>query len=76
MKKNALVEIKQMNIIQILEKVKSEKKAVSDLTLDKNMRKLKDLKSVHKKKKDIAQMLTILKQKQLLAELEEVKEAK
>ena len=35
------------------------------------MSKRKDLKSINKKKKDLAQMLTILRQKELIKELED-----
>ena len=38
--------------------------------MGKNRNVLKDLKSISKKKKDISQVLTVIKQKQLLAQLE------
>ncbi len=70
MKRSQLIEIKQLAVKEILTKVLVSKKELSDLILDKNMDKLKDKKVVAKKKKDIAQMLTIARQKQLLGEIE------
>ena len=76
MRKNDLVEIKKMDIKQIEEKVKKTKSEIAALVIDKNMGKLANLKTIQSKRKDIAQMLTIIKQKQLLKELEDVKNAK
>lgn len=70
MKKNLLSEIKQLPIGEIKQRVTKARLALADLVLDKNMGKLKDLKLLYKKRKDIAQMLTTLRQKQLLGELE------
>lgn len=70
MKKNALLEIKNMDVNLIIQKIKETKKQIADSILDKNMGKLKDLKTIYKKKKDVAQMKTILRQKQLLEKLE------
>lgn len=54
-------------------KLNSLKKEIADLTLDKNMKKLKDLKLVGKKKKELAQILTIVRQKEMLKVLEDKK---
>lgn len=70
MKKNEFVIIKGLTLKELKIKVKTLKKEIADLTLDKNMKKLKDLKAISKKRKDLAQALTVLRQKQLLAELE------
>ncbi len=70
MKRQELTEIKQLTVKEILVGVLVSKKELYDLILDKNMDKLKDKKVVAKKKKDIAQMLTVARQKQLLAEIE------
>lgn len=51
------------------------RKEMADLVLDKNMNKLKDRKAVAKKRKDLAQTLTVLRQKQLLVLLETGKES-
>ena len=69
MKRNELVEIKQLDIAGLLKKAEGIKKEILDLVIDKNMRKLKDLKTITKKRKDIAQIFTILKQKQILEQL-------
>jgi len=70
MKKNDFVQIKSLDIKELIGKTKALKKEMADLFLDKNMKKLKDLKSISKKKKDLAQILTVLKQKELLKALE------
>lgn len=70
MKKNELAEIKKMDIKSIAERVKKVKSELTDLVLDKNMNKLTNLKGSKAKRKDVAQMLTVIKQKQLLQELE------
>ncbi len=75
MKKNNLAEIKKMNIDALLGKVKATKKELVGLILDKNASKLTNLRMVKNKRKDLAQMLTILKQKHLLKELEEKQHA-
>ncbi|MBI2334841.1 hypothetical protein HYU96_03480 [Candidatus Daviesbacteria bacterium] len=49
------------------------KQEIANLVLDKNMKKLKDLKMIFKKRKELARALTYVRQKELLAELEEVK---
>ncbi|MBI3485748.1 50S ribosomal protein L29 [Candidatus Daviesbacteria bacterium] len=70
MKKNDFLEIKNLTIENLLKKIKVSKQEVADLILDKNMNKLKDLKSVLKKRHEIAQMMTVLNQKKLLEKLE------
>ncbi len=70
MKRNDFQEIKGLSTKAITEKIKTAKKEIADLILDKNMSKLKDLKSISKKRKDVAQMMTVLRQKELLEQLE------
>ncbi len=72
MKRQQFMEIKQLEVKDLLAKVTAAKLEVADLVLDKNMKKLKDVKVISKKRHDIAQMLTVIKQKQLLSELEPV----
>ncbi|EKD85508.1 MAG: hypothetical protein ACD_38C00010G0005 [uncultured bacterium] len=72
MKKNDFVQIKGMDLKELAGKDKDLKKEIADLTLDKNMKKLKDLKIIAKKKKDRAQVLTVIKQKELLKQLESI----
>ena len=76
MKKNDFVQIKGLDIKELIAKAKTIKKEIADLTVDKNMKKLKDLKMISKKKKDVAQILTVLKQKELLSKLEKKGETK
>ncbi len=70
MKKNEFVVIKGLDIKELKTKLKTLKKEIADLSMDKNMKKLKDLKTIDKKRKEIAQVLTVLNQKQTLAKLE------
>ena len=69
MKRNDLQEIKGLSIKAITEKIKATKQEIATLILDKNMSKLKDLKSISKKRKNVAQMMTVVRQKQILDEL-------
>lgn len=70
MKKTELTQIKTAHSAELLAKADKLKTEIYDLVLDKNMNKLKDIKAIWKKKKDLAQVLTILRQKQLVSELE------
>lgn len=70
MKKNDLVEVKKLEEKVLVTKIKSAKEQIRDLILDKNMNALKDLKAIFKLKKLVALYLTVLRQKQLLRELE------
>ncbi len=70
MKKNALNEIKKAEIKALREKIQEAKKELREFKFDLNLGKLKDKRKVYKKRKDIAQMMTILRQKEMLEELE------
>jgi ribosomal protein L29 len=70
MKRNDFNEIKRLDTKALLEKARVLRGELSDLILDKNMSKLADLKAISKKRKDIAQILTVVKQKQLLEQFE------
>ena len=70
MKKNEFAQIKGLDIKELKVKVKTFKEEIANLVVDKNRNRLKDLKTISKKRKDLAQVLTVLKQKQLLEELE------
>lgn len=70
MKKNELNLIKGQSIKELADKAKGLRKEIAGLLIDLNMKKLKDTKSVFKKRKDLAQVLTILRQKQTLEQLE------
>lgn len=70
MKRTELTQIKGLTIQELIDKTKSIKRGIGDLVIDLNMKKLKDTRAVFKKRKDLAQVLTVLRQKQLLEELE------
>ncbi len=70
MKKQEFVQIKGLDLKELKVKIGSLNQEIADLTLDKNMKKLKDLKMVSKKKKELAQVLTVTRQKELLNQLE------
>ena len=70
MKKNEFVIIKGLSLKELKDKAHALKKEIAELTMDKNMKKLKNLKSIDKKRKEVAQILTVLEQKQALADLE------
>lgn len=71
MKKNNLLEIRKLNIAEIKEKQKQLKSEILTLSLDQSVNKLANIKEVKNKRRDLAQILTILGQKQTLARLEE-----
>lgn len=70
MKKSNLQEIKVLEEVALIGRIKKARTELADLVMEKNMKKLKDVKAVFKKRKEIAQMLTIARQKKLLKELE------
>lgn len=63
-------EIKVLDIAALAQRAKAIGVEIDELTIDKNMSKLKDLKSIFKKKKELARVLTILNQKNMIAKLE------
>lgn len=74
MKRNEFVQIKGSDLKELKSKAKTLKQEIADLVLDKNMKKLKDLKMISKKRKDLARILTVIGQKALLIELENRKD--
>ncbi len=70
MKKNELTQIKGLDPKELRNKAKNIKDEIANLVMDKNMKKLKDVKKISKKRRDLAQVLTVMRQKELLAELE------
>lgn len=70
MKKQEYMQMKALDPKELSVKAKGLREEIANLTLDKNMKKLKDLKMVSKKKKELAQILTLMKQKELLGQLE------
>lgn len=72
MKRQDLVQIKGLDLKELRIKVRTLREEIAGLILDKNMKKLKDLKMVSKKKRDLAQVLTVIRQKELLEQLESI----
>lgn len=70
MKKNDLVEIKKMEIKDLADKALKVKEEIAGLVIDKNMNKMPNLKSIKFKRNELAKILTVLQQKQLMEELE------
>ncbi len=70
MKRNDLAQLKNLDEKTLLGRVKKNKVEVADLIMDKKMNKMKDLKSISKKRREIAVMLTIVRQKEMLMGLE------
>lgn len=70
MKRNDLTQIKGLDLKELIVKAKFVRKGIADMVLDKNMKNLKDIKIIIKKRKDLAQILTVMRQKELLAKLE------
>ena len=70
MKRNDFVQIKLLEETALLGKAKELREEITGLVMDKNMNKLKDLKTIYKKKHDLAQILTVLRQKQMIRGLE------
>lgn len=63
-------EIKVLDVTALLNKAKALKIEINDLVLDKNINKMKNLKSINNKRKDLARIMTVMAQKQLIALLE------
>lgn len=70
MKKQEFVQIKGLDLKELKAKAGVLRAEIVNLTLDKNMKKLKDLKTISKKKKELAKVLTVIRQKELLIQLE------
>lgn len=71
MKRREFLEIKKMNIGEILEKARALKSEIAGLHLDKGMGKLSNLKVIKNKRQALARMLTVVRQKQILEALED-----
>lgn len=75
MKKNDLAEIKKADSKTIDERVAKIYKSLALGALDKNMGKLTNKKELKNKRRDLAQLLTVKRQKEILSGLEsQVKE--
>lgn len=71
MRKRDFLEIKGLDIAALRGKAEAIRRELEGLRMDKNMHKLKDLKSVSKRKRDLAQVLTVLRQKEQVRQLAE-----
>lgn len=71
MKKQALAEIKNIDIQALKGRMQHSDEEMQKLVLDKSINKLTDVKTLRRKRKDIAQIATILRQKELLKQLKE-----
>lgn len=73
MKRTELKEIKGLDIKELISRIGNAKKELTGLVIEKNgqasAKGAKDVKLASKKRRDIAQMWTILRQKQLLEEI-------
>lgn len=76
MKKTEFSEVKKMEIKPLLGKIKNAQKEILGLILDKSTSKVTNVKVIKNKRKDLAQMITVLRQKQILTELENKYEQK
>lgn len=74
MKKNDFAEIKVLDMKALEKKAEDLREELAKLMLDKNMNNLKDLKAISKKKKDLAQIATVMRQKELLEMLQSTEE--
>ncbi|MDO8429424.1 MAG: 50S ribosomal protein L29 [Candidatus Daviesbacteria bacterium] len=70
MKKNELAENKRMDKKSLLEKIKKAKQEIWSLYMDKNMAKLANFRVIKNKRREVAQLMTILNQKISLEKLE------
>ena len=70
-------EIKVMDIAALVAKARALKIEINDLVMDKNIGKLKNFKSISKKRKEMARTLTAMTVKKMIAALEpkEVKQS-
>lgn len=73
MKKQDFTDVKALDVKALKERVRKLRSEIADLHLDKNMNKLSDKKLIWKRRKDLAQVLTVLKQKELLQMFEQTK---
>ncbi len=60
---------------ELIKDLKQAKEALFDLKLEKSQNKLKNTKSIFWKRKEIAWILTILKEKELVAKKENISKA-
>ncbi len=69
MKKNDFADIKKMDMKGLLAQAVTIKKEIDVLKFDKNLNSLKNLKSISNKKHDLAQVLTVVRQLEIIETL-------
>lgn len=74
MKRDALAEIKKSDKQDLTKTVAKVRKEIAALELDRVSGKIVDFKSIGKKRRDLAQILTVLRQKELVEQLEKGEE--
>lgn len=70
MKRSDFNELKNLSVSELSKKAALLYKEFSDLVIEKNTRKVKDVKTASKKRKEVAQILTLVRQKTILTDLE------
>lgn len=70
MKRADFNELKNLSVLELSKKAALLYEELSNLVIEKNMRKVKDVKTASKKRKEVAQILTLVRQKTILADLE------
>lgn len=70
MRKNDFAQVLELDVKSLKLKVKTFREELQSLIFDKSQNKLKDKKAIFKKRKDLARVLTVIAQKELVAELE------
>jgi large subunit ribosomal protein L29 len=73
MKKNDFAEAKALDIEALKKRIAELKLDLAGKVIERNMGNLKDVKSSAKIKKDIARLKTVMRQKELLAMFENIK---
>lgn len=66
MKKNDLLELKKLDIKSLAKKANDLQKEIANLVLERNTNALKDVNAIGKKRIDLAQIMTVIRQKELL----------
>lgn len=66
MKKNDLLELKKLDIKSLAKKANDLQKEIANLVLERNTNSLKDVNAIGKKRIDLAQIMTVIRQKELL----------
>lgn len=70
MKKADTIEIKKMEIKELVARLKKERSEMQSKVLEKSMGKLKNIKEINNKRKNIARILTALWQKEMIKNME------